>query len=120
MTSLIQVSVSEHLYNDDDMPMRICNIDKFERNNPSLRINVFKYNDDVGLMNGDDDNEVFKNPFVDVLYRTKNVNGQHPHQSAFARRGWTFPLRCGYETQSTTQYESFNQPFDVNGARVAY
>ena len=64
--------LSELTYSLDDMPMRICNISQFERNNPHLSINVFLFHDEDDI---DLDEDIIKNPFVDILYRSKNSNG---------------------------------------------
>ena len=62
-------------YNDSDMPMRLCNIPKFERANPTLSINVIKYNacmdDEVG------EGEVVRNEAYDLVYKTGNKNAIH-------------------------------------------
>ena len=60
-------------YDEGDMPMRICNISKFERQNPQLRVNVLKYNSNVDFSNVNGDDDVYKNPFVDLLYKSKNT-----------------------------------------------
>ena len=37
--------LNELKYNEGDMPMRLSNIPKFERQNPQLRINIMQYTD---------------------------------------------------------------------------
>ena len=66
-------------YKEKDMPMRLCDIPKFERTNSHLAINVFMYkptkrkerlleehNDD------DDDYSTLEHPFLETVYRTRN------------------------------------------------
>ena len=50
------------------MPMKLVNIPKFEKMNPGLSITVLGYNNmpQVG-----EDGEIFKNPYIEVLQRSK-------------------------------------------------
>ena len=61
--------LKELKYDENDMPMKLCNIPKFEKQN-KLSINVLKYNSDVSV---DDINEVDmqRNPFFDLYYKSK-------------------------------------------------
>ena len=54
-------------YKETDMPMKICDIPKFERQNPWIRINVLSYNN---AAEPSKPSEVYKNPFFDLMYRS--------------------------------------------------
>ena len=63
-------------YDEKDMPMKFCNIPKFERANPGLAINVLSYfEDDINFDKNDD--VAFKHPFLSIIHRTK-VEGVDP------------------------------------------
>ena len=60
------------------MPMRLYKIRQFEQMNPGYSINVFKYNEDpleLRMMSDeyDDNDNIYKNPYVDIIYRSKSV-----------------------------------------------
>ena len=77
-------------YKVEDMPMRICNISKFEKANPTLRINVLKYNE-VGNDESDVDVDVYKNPQFDIIYRSANTTTAcHPVNLLVLERGTRF------------------------------
>ena len=62
-------------YDINDFPMRISNITKFERENPSLRINVVNYVDaDDNDDNDDDEYSAYTNPNFQFIYKSKNEN----------------------------------------------
>lgn len=62
--------LAELKYEESDMPMRICNIPKFERQNPFLSINVLQWNP----------NSISRNiyhPSFSLIHRTTNVNNNN-------------------------------------------
>ena len=79
--------LEELVYDEDIMPMKLANVSKFERQNPHYRINVMRYRNDVSDdedeeegsdridVDGDDDDDViYKNPHVDLVYRSRNTD----------------------------------------------
>jgi len=68
-------------FSSDEMPMKIKSIPNFERRNPQISINVLKYNNDVDNDENEDyDNvEIVKNPYIDLIYRSRNENGEQIH-----------------------------------------
>ena len=66
--------LSELVYNESDMPMKLSNIPIFETLN-KVSINVFAWDDSVRLI--DNDPEVFKHPFVNIIYKSKNTSTEH-------------------------------------------
>ena len=68
---IYQYYLSELKYSLENMPMKIKDIPKFERNNPQCAINVFVYNNEPDIVDAD----IVKNPYIDVIYRSKNLEG---------------------------------------------
>ena len=73
--------LDELKFDEFSMPMRIAGIPSFERMNPQYRINVLRYtNIEDNVTNDDDDDddveekEIFKNPYIDLIYRTRNTD----------------------------------------------
>ena len=74
--------LDELVYDEDSMPMRIAAIPKFERQNPQYRINVMRYtaaavdddNDDKEEEEEEEEKEVYSNPNVALIYRSRNLN----------------------------------------------
>ena len=74
--------LNELVYDEESMPMKIANVPKFERQNPQYRINIIRYRDidddddddeeDDDDDDDDDDCEVFKNPHMNLVYRSRN------------------------------------------------
>ena len=64
---------AELQYDENWMPMKLKTIPAFERRNPALSINVFRYNEVIDIPV---DEEVYKNPHVDIIYRSRNPNGR--------------------------------------------
>jgi len=67
----------EFIYKEEeDFPMKICNINKFERAN-NLSINVLRFHDvplnDMGKINDNEKVSVTQNPFFSREYMSKNV-----------------------------------------------
>ena len=60
--------------------MRLSNIPKFERSNPSLSINVIKYKPlmvDDPVYDEDDDSDVTINEAFDIVYKSGNNSAPH-------------------------------------------
>ena len=61
-------------YVPSQMPMFIKGIPKFERENPNIHINVFKYHSEIDpatfMRDMKDDEGAYKNPYVDIVYRS--------------------------------------------------
>jgi len=66
--------LSTFKYDAAMMPMSLKNIAHFERQNPSLAITVFSYNEHRTTFN--DNQEIYKHPHLDVIYRSKNSSQQ--------------------------------------------
>ena len=68
--------LSELRYNPEHMPMKLVNITNFETINPGLAINVFQYNNDnlENVLN--EDQNIFKNPNVDLIRRSNKEGRQ--------------------------------------------
>ena len=78
--------LDELVYDEAIMPMKLANVSKFERQNPRYRINVMRYRNDVSDDDDDvdgsdhnnvddanvDDDVIYKNPHVDLVYRSRN------------------------------------------------
>jgi len=70
--------MNELKYSAADMPMKLANISKFERQNPSLAVNVIRY---VPLSRmqrtdtGDAEKEIFKHPCLETVYKSKKMRG---------------------------------------------
>ena len=69
-------------FKEEDMPMRLSNIAKFERANPTLSINVIKYTRPANSSideetNDDDDDDVVSNEAFDIVYKTGNKSAEH-------------------------------------------
>ena len=62
-------------YKAELMPMQLINISNFEALNPGLAINVFQYNDNI-IENGDQDEDIYKNPNVDIIRRSNKEGKQ--------------------------------------------
>ena len=62
--------LSELVYNEVDMPMKVSNISKFETQN-NLSINVFSWDESVPIISSD--TEAFKHPSVNLIYRSKKA-----------------------------------------------
>ena len=59
--------MSELVFDEADMPMKLNDISKFERNNPGYSINVLSWNEDVVY----DTETIVKHPYVDIIRRSK-------------------------------------------------
>jgi hypothetical protein len=55
--------------------MKISDVPKFESSNPELAINILIWNLEASFLAGEDA-LIFKNPQVDLLYRSKNKGGK--------------------------------------------
>ena len=64
--------LNELKYDIGQMPMKLKDIGKFETEN-NLSITIFKYNNDATI---EEDEIIYKNPHVDIVYRTKNPNAR--------------------------------------------
>jgi len=56
-------------------PMKLVDIHRFEQVNPNLAINIFQYNENA-LDSRQFDEEIYKNPYVDIIYRSKSKGRQ--------------------------------------------
>ena len=69
--------LDELVYDEKSMPMRICQIPKFERHNAQYRINVLRYNDNSDEeedVDEEEEQDVFSNPHFHIIYRSRNEN----------------------------------------------
>ena len=62
-------------YDGIQMPMKLKDIQKFEKQNEGIAVNVLMYND-IKFVNkfSGDDNAGLKHPFIDIIHRTKVTN----------------------------------------------
>ena len=65
--------VGELIWEKEWFPMKLETITKFEQSNPYLAINVLVYHNN-SILEGDED--IFKNPNVDIVRRSTNGNGR--------------------------------------------
>jgi hypothetical protein len=62
-------------YDEEELPMRLSNVSKFERMNPDLRVNIILFNEHIDTTTIDDEDvEVYKNQYFDVIYRSHSTN----------------------------------------------
>ena len=64
--------LTELVYDEAEMPMKISKIPAFERKN-KVAINLFSWDESVGVPNKDTD--IFKHPFVNLIYKSKQQQG---------------------------------------------
>lgn len=70
--------LTELKYDQNDMPMKISNVAKFERQNPQLAINVLKWNNFVTRRGEEEEeDEVCENDKIDILYRSSKMSAEH-------------------------------------------
>ena len=64
--------MDELKYSDEDMPMQLINVPKFERQNPHVIVNIIKFTPPSRLnrLPDGEDAEVFKNPCFDLIYKS--------------------------------------------------